>query len=105
MSLTSPSATSLNSVASANEWCSYVTTHRSSTLRRPTASRGRCFGVADALFGRRNVDHDDVRRVVGQQGGHVAGMDGRGPARNEFPNPLFVSHDSSRVGIRRAVAG
>ena len=42
----------------------------------------------DALLGRRDVEHDDVRGVVGEHGGHVAIVDGGGPALDQVADLL-----------------
>src|SRR5438552_139205 len=53
--------------------------------------------ATDATLRRRNVEHDDVRGMVVQHCWEVAGVNGGGPALDQFPNLLFVGHDSSRI--------
>src|SRR5262245_16708100 len=51
--------------------------------------------AADALLGRRDVEHDDVGRVAGEHGGHVAVVYCRGPALDQVADLLFAGHCGS----------
>jgi hypothetical protein len=70
--------------------------------RRPALTVG--VDAADALVGRRHVEHDDVLGMVGEHAVHVAAVHRLGPALDQGPDLLLVighrSAHSSR-GVHR----
>src|SRR5713226_2246897 len=68
--------------------------HRAGRLPFEESRPGLTVGVdaADALLGRRDVEHDDAGGVVGEHGVHVAIVDGGGPALDQVADLMFVGH-------------